>query len=140
MHMVKHTDTRTKRGWLLGGLLGLGFLLAPVSSLYAQEKGISLDRQRVFDTSDTLKIMQKTIYTLQDLDFAINWIDFQQGKIYGESLRNWTIQVMIWVTTDKNGKTFVGFKAMYGDEFVEDPRPINSFFRALARNVVDDSI
>lgn len=118
-------------------------LATKVPCAHAQIASLPHAQQRVFYTDDVIKMMSKAIYTLQDMDYTIDYIDFKKGKIYAESLRDWTVQTTVTVKPDHKGHVFVGIYIVFGDSpvyYSENPRAYDAYFKALATNYLDKDI
>lgn len=91
---------------------------------------------RVFDTTDTKKMMQTVISTMQDLDFVIDKADLTLGSVSGTKfLGNATVVMTVTVRARGEKQLLVRANAQFGVTSVEDPATYQDFFTALEKAI-----
>ena len=89
---------------------------------------------RAFDTTDTKKMMQTVISTMQDLNFVIDKADLTLGSVTGTKFVN-DASIVMTVTVRSRGEKqlLVRANAQYGIKSVDDPATYQDFFTALEK-------
>jgi PBP1b-binding outer membrane lipoprotein LpoB len=89
---------------------------------------------RAFDTTDTKKMMQTVISTMQDLNFVIDKADLTLGSITGTKFVN-NASVIMTVTVRQRGEKqlLVRANAQVGVNSIDDPATYQDFFVALEK-------
>lgn len=92
-------------------------------------------QSRIFDTSDKLKTQRAVIATLQDLGFVVDKADDVLGTVSATKLRGYQLRITVTVKPRGNTQTLVRANATYNVYPVEDPKPYQTFFDALANSL-----
>ena len=89
---------------------------------------------RAFDTTDTKKMMQTVISTMQDLNFVIDKADLTLGSVTGTKFVN-DASIIMTVTVRSRGEKqlLVRANAQYGIKSVDDAATYQDFFTALEK-------
>ena len=89
---------------------------------------------RAFDTTDTKKMMQTVISTMQDLNFVIDKADLTLGSVTGTKFVN-NCSVVMTVTVRARGEKqlLVRVNAQVGVNSIDDPATYQDFFTALEK-------
>ena len=91
---------------------------------------------RAFDTTDTKKMMQTVISTMQDLNFVIDKADLTLGSVTGTKFVN-NCSVVMTVTVRPRGEKqlLVRTNAQVGINSIDDPATYQDFFVALEKAI-----
>jgi len=91
---------------------------------------------RAFDTTDSKKMIQTVISTMQDLDFVIDKADVALGSVTGTKFVNQAVVTMTVTVRPRGEKQLlVRANAQYGVQSVEDPETYQDFFTALEKAI-----
>ncbi len=91
---------------------------------------------RAFDTTDTKKMMQTVISTMQDLNFVIDKADLTLGSITGTKfVNNASIIMTVTVRTKGEKQLLVRANAQYGIKSIDDPATYQDFFTTLEKAI-----
>lgn len=89
---------------------------------------------RAFDTSDTKKMMQTVISTMQDLNFVIDKADLTLGSVSGTKFVKQSVVTMTVTVRERGEKQLlVRANAQYGTQDVTDAATYQDFFTALEK-------
>jgi hypothetical protein len=91
-------------------------------------------QSRAFDTTDTKKMMQTIISTMQDLNFVIDKADLTLGSVTGTKFVN-NCSVIMTVTVRSRGEKqlLVRANAQVGIKSIDDAATYQDFFTALEK-------
>jgi len=88
---------------------------------------------RAFDTTDREKTLRTIIATLQDLGFVVDKADSLLGTVSGTKLDGYALRMTVSIRPRGETQTLVRANAQYNIHAVEDPKPYQQFFDALAQ-------
>jgi hypothetical protein len=92
-------------------------------------------QSRVFDTSDSKKMMRSILSTLQDLRFVIDKVDANIGTISATKLDGYDLKITVSVREKGTDKLIVRANATYNVLPVKDKLPYQQFFSALEKSI-----
>ncbi len=90
---------------------------------------------RVFDATDTDKMLRTVIATLQDLGFIVDKADHVLGAVSGTKLDQYILRMTVSVRPRGDTQLLVRANAQYNITAVENPEPYQQFFDALSKAV-----
>lgn len=90
-------------------------------------------QSRVFDSTDTNKMLRTSMATLQDLGFVIDSADDALGTVSGTKLDGYALRMTVSVRPRNDRQLLVRANAQYNQRAVEDPEPYQQFFAALSK-------
>jgi len=88
---------------------------------------------RVFDATDTDKMLRTVIATLQDLGFVVDKADHVLGAVSGTKLDQYTLRMTVSVRPRGDTQLLVRANAQYNITAVENSEPYQQFFDALSK-------
>lgn len=88
---------------------------------------------RVFDATDTDKMLRTVISTLQDLGFVVDKADHVLGAVSGTKLDQYILRMTVSVRPRGDTQLLVRANAQYNITAVENPEPYQQFFDALSK-------
>jgi hypothetical protein len=88
---------------------------------------------RVFDATDTDKMLRTVIATLQDLGFIVDKADHVLGAVSGTKLDQYILRMTVSVRPRGDTQLLVRANAQYNITAVENPEPYQQFFDALSK-------
>jgi hypothetical protein len=88
---------------------------------------------RVFDATDTDKMLRTVIATLQDLGFIVDKADHVLGTVSGTKLDQYILRMTVSVRPRGDTQLLVRANAQYNITAVENPEPYQQFFDALSK-------
>ncbi len=88
---------------------------------------------RVFDATDTDKMLRTVIATLQDLGFIVDKADPVLGAVSGTKLNQYILRMTVSVRPRGDTQLLVRANAQYNITAVENPEPYQQFFDALSK-------
>jgi len=105
--------------------------------LATQESQVKLRaiQTRVFDATDTDKMLRTVIATLQDLGFIVDKADHVLGAVSGTKLDQYILRMTVSVRPRGDTQLLVRANAQYNITAVENPEPYQQFFDALSKAV-----
>ena len=105
--------------------------------LATQESQVKLRaiQTRVFDATDTDKMLRTVIATLQDLGFIVDKADPVLGAVSGTKLDQYILRMTVSVRPRGDTQLLVRANAQYNITAVENPEPYQQFFDALSKAV-----
>jgi ABC-type glycerol-3-phosphate transport system substrate-binding protein len=113
-----------------------GCATAPKKAFEASESQVKLRsmQTRAFDTTDSKKMMQTVISTMQDLNFVIDKADLTLGSVTGTKFFN-NASIVMTVTVRPRGdkQLLVRANAQVGVNSIDDPATYQDFFTALEK-------
>jgi ABC-type glycerol-3-phosphate transport system substrate-binding protein len=113
-----------------------GCATAPKKAFEASESQVKLRsmQTRAFDTTDSKKMMQTVISTMQDLNFVIDKADLTLGSVTGTKFFN-NASIVMTVTVRPRGdkQLLVRANAQVGVNSIDDPATYQDFFAALEK-------
>jgi len=103
--------------------------------LATQESQVKLRaiQTRVFDATDTDKMLRTVIATLQDLGFIVDKADHVLGAVSGTKLDQYILRMTVSVRPRGDTQLLVRANAQYNITAVENPEPYQQFFDALSK-------
>ena len=103
--------------------------------LATQESQVKLRaiQTRVFDATDTDKMLRTVIATLQDLGFIVDKADPVLGAVSGTKLDQYILRMTVSVRPRGDTQLLVRANAQYNITAVENPEPYQQFFDALSK-------
>jgi len=90
---------------------------------------------RVFDATDTDKMLRTVIATLQDLGFIVDKADHVLGAVSGTKLDQYILRMTVSVRPRGDTQLLVRANAQYNITAVENPEPYQQFFDALSKAI-----
>lgn len=90
---------------------------------------------RVFDATDTDKMLRTVISTLQDLGFIVDKADHVLGAVSGTKLDQYILRMTVSVRPRGDTQLLVRANAQYNITAVENPEPYQQFFDALSKAI-----
>ena len=105
--------------------------------LATQESQVKLRaiQTRVFDATDTDKMLRTVIATLQDLGFIVDKADPVLGAVSGTKLDQYILRMTVSVRPRGDTQLLVRANAQYNITAVENPEPYQQFFDALSKAI-----
>jgi len=90
---------------------------------------------RVFDATDTDKMLRTVIATLQDLGFIVDKADHVLGAVSGTKLDQYILRMTVSVRPRGDTQLLVRANAQYNITAVENPELYQQFFDALSKAI-----
>jgi hypothetical protein len=125
-------------------LLLLTFALFVPGCISSKKQLLAADEQplkiraiqtRAFDTTDQDRTLRTVIATMQDLEFVIQRADADLGAVSGTKLDGYLMRLTVTVRPRGSTQLLVRANAQFGLKAVEDPKPYQNFFAALAKSM-----